>query len=168
MECERLIKALQEKTPAEAHDTLQQIQVFRQGGQLQACIDTARTSQVRSSSKANLQVGQLAGMYVFNERGEQIGTVDRLARGSDQRIHVLMTYRGPRWPGSKQVAVPLNNMAMHAGRLLLPGIGEKDLLAMPAVPQDGGAYKPLDKSEGAGVPHLDASSEGAGVIRRRP
>ncbi|MBJ6126991.1 PRC-barrel domain-containing protein [Microvirga splendida] len=163
-ECDRLISVLQGKTPAEAHDALQKMQIHRQEGQYQACIAAAQ-AQGSQSSPGALKVEQAAGMDVFNEKGEQVGNVDRLARGSDQRVFVLMTYRGPRWPGNKQVAIPLDNMAMHAGRLLLPGIGEKDILAMPAVPEDGGTYRPLDQSATVTLRQLDASPSQTGTVR---
>lgn len=164
-ECDRLISALQGRGPSEAYEALQKMQIERQGGQYQACIDTAQAVQSQSSSRVELQVGQVAGMDVFNEKGEQVGNVDRLVRGSDQRIFVLMTYRGPRWPGNKQVAIPLDNMQAHAGKLLLPGIGEKDILAMPAVPQDGGAYKSLEHAGTVSVPELIESPSQTGSTR---
>lgn len=165
-ECDRLINVLQGKTPSEAHEALQKMQVHRQGGQYQACIDTAQALQSQSSSRAELQVGQAAGMDVVNEKGEQVGNVERLARGGDQRVFVLMTYRGPRWPGNKRVAIPLDDMTMHAGKLLLPGIGEKDILAMPAVPPDDGAYQRLDQTETVSLPQLEPSPSQTGAIRR--
>jgi hypothetical protein len=161
-ECDRLISVLQGKAPSEAYDALQKMQIARKGGQYQACIDAA---QSQSLSRAELQVGQVAGMDVFNEKGEQVGDIDRLVRGGDQRIFVLMTYRGPRWPGNKQVAIPLDRLTMHAGRLLLPVIGEKDILAMPAVPQDGGAYQPLGDAQAVSVPQLEDSPSRTGSTR---
>jgi hypothetical protein len=165
-ECDRLINALRGKTPAEAHDALQRMDVYRQGGQYQACVDTGRTAQNRSSAEPKLQVGQAAGMDVFNEKGEQVGDIDRLARGSDQKVYVLMTYRGPRWPGNKQVASPIEDMSMDSGKLLLPGVGEKEILAMPAVPEDGGVYKALNDTETVSLPTAKASETGS--IRTKP
>jgi hypothetical protein len=164
-ECDRLISVLQGRAPSEAYEALQKMQIARQGGQYQACIDTAQTAQGQTSSQVELQVGQAPGMDVFNEEGEQVGNVDRLVRGSDQRIFVLMTYRGPRWPGNKQVAIPLDELTMHPGRLLLRGIEEKDILAMPAVPQDGGAYRALGQSETVSLPQLDISPSQTGATR---
>ena len=165
-ECDRLIDVLQENTPSEAHDALQKMEFHRQRGQYQACIDTAQAQQSQSSSPAKLQAGQAADMDVINEKGEQVGNVDRLARGGDQRVFVLMTYRGPRWPGNKRVAIPLEDVTMHAGKLLLPGIGEKDILAMPAVPADDSAYEHLDHTETVSLPQVEASPSQTGAIRR--
>lgn len=165
-ECDRLINVLRGRTPSEAHDALQKMQVHRQGGQYQACTDTAQTAQTQPSPRTELKVGQAAGMDVVNEKGEQVGNVDRLARGGDQRVYVLMTYRGPRWPGNKRVAIPLEEMTVHAGRLLLPGIGEKDILAMPAVPPDDGAYQHLDQAETVSLPQLEASPSQTGALRQ--
>ncbi|MBM1170059.1 PRC-barrel domain-containing protein [Microvirga arabica] len=168
IECDRLISALEGMAPAEAYEALQKMRVYRQGSRYQACVDTGATLQTRSSGHASLRAEQFAGMDVFNEKREQVGYVDRLAQGRDQRIYVLMTYRGPRWPGNKQVAIPLERMTLDGGRLLLPGIGEQDLLAMPAVPADGGVYRSLQSSEPVAVPRYDASATKTGDIRRRP
>lgn len=81
---------------------------------------------------------------------------------------MLMTYRGPRWPATKQVAVPLDHMMLNYGKLLLPGVGEQDLLAMPAVPADGGMYRSLRAAELVSVRSSAASSTGTGNIRRQP
>lgn len=165
-ECGRLINALKGKAPAEAHAALQKMQVYRQGGQYQACIDAARSSQGASTSQTKLQVQHATGMDVFNEKGEQVGNVDRLARGNDQKVYVLMTYRGPRWPGNKQVAVPIDKMLMQDGKLLLPGVGEKEILAMPAVPEDGGTYKSMAGAETIVLPQSDESPTQTGAIKQ--
>ena len=151
-ECGRHIATLQGSAPAESYEALQKMQVYRQEGQYRACIDAGQLAQERSSTRAQLQAERVRGMDVFNEKGEQVGNINQLARGDDQKIYVLMTYRGPRWPGDKQVAVPIEQMTMHEGRLLLPGIGEKEILAMPAVPQDGGAYRSLEGAEAVRLP----------------
>jgi hypothetical protein len=168
MECDRLISAIEDKAPGEAHDALQKMRVFRDGGQYQACIDTAQAMQGQSPPLTELQVEQALGMDVFNEKDVQIGNVDRLAKGSDQKIYVLMTYRGPRWPGNKRVAIPVDDMRMEDGKLMLPGVGEDDILAMPAVPQDGGVYKPLGNAESVSLRQLVASPNETGSTQRQP
>ncbi|MBD2750330.1 hypothetical protein IC232_27095 [Microvirga sp. BT688] len=144
------------------------MRIYRQGKRYTACVDAARALQVRSTLDERLSVAQLAEMDVFNEKDEQVGDVDRLAQGQDQRIYVLMTYRGPRWPANKQVAVPLDHMTLNHGKLLLPGVGEQDLLAMPAVPADGGMYRSLRATELVSVRSSAASPTGTGNIRRQP
>jgi PRC-barrel domain len=167
-ECDRLINVLEGKAPAEAYEALQKMRVYRQGSRYTACVDAGQAVQTRSSGREDRPASQYAGMDVFNEKGEQVGNVDRLGQGGDQRIYVLMTYRGPRWPGNKQVAVPLEHMMLDGSRLLLPGIGEQDLLAMPAVPADGGLYQSLQDSQFVAVPRYVASPTETGNIRRQP
>ncbi|MBM6581681.1 MULTISPECIES: PRC-barrel domain-containing protein [Microvirga] len=167
-ECDRLISALEGMAPAEAYEALQKMRVYRQGSRYKACVDTGVTLQTRSPRHASLRAEQFVGMDVFNEKSEQVGNVNRLALGGDQRIYVLMTYRGPRWPGNKQVAIPLERITLDGGRLLLPGIGEQDLLAMPAVPANGGVYRSLRSTELVAVLRYVASATDAGDIRRRP
>lgn len=168
IECDRLISTLEGMAPAEAYEALQKMRVYRQDSHYEACVDTGVTLQTRSPRHGSLRAEQFEGMDVFNEQSEQVGNVNRLAKGGDQRIYVLMTYRGPRWPGNKQVAIPLETMTLDGRRLLLPGVGEQDLLAMPAVPANGGVYRPLRGTELVTVPRYVASPSETGDIRRRP
>lgn len=164
-ECDRLIVALQGRPPGSAHDALQKMQVYRREGQYWACVDAGRMAQNSASPQAQIQVAQALGMDVFNDKGEQVGDVDRLARGPDGKVYVLMTYRGPRWPGNKQVAVPIERMTMQDGRLLLPGVGEKEILAMPAVPQDGGAYTVMADADTVPLPGSQGSPDQTGSLK---
>lgn len=118
-------------------------------------------------AQGNFAVDRIAGMDVFNERGIQIGNVDKVVCGGDQQTYVLVTYRGPRWPGNKQVALPLDNVALHAGRLMVSGIGEDELHAMPSVHQDGRTYTDLGRQEEVTLRRLIAPPAKTGTIPRQ-
>ncbi|MCB5177453.1 PRC-barrel domain-containing protein [Microvirga lenta] len=142
-ECDRLIQVLEQRSPTAAHEALQQMRIYRDGNQYQACLDTARTAQSGAASLSDVQVERIAGIDVYNDKGMHLGDVDRVVVGNDQQTYVLVTYRGPRWPGNKQVALPLNDMTLRDGRLQISGIGEDELRLMPAAQDDGRRYTTL-------------------------
>ncbi len=163
-ECDRLINVLEQRPPAEAFDALQQMQVYRQGNQYQACIETAQAMQNGAGSQGGLQAERITGMDVLNENGVQIGEVDGLVRGNDQRTYAFVTYRGPRWPGNKQVALPVENMTLQSGNLIVFGIGEDELRNMPSVNQDGRTYTVLSGSEMVNIQRSGGSPTETGTV----
>jgi hypothetical protein len=166
--CGRLIDVLEGKAPGKAYEALHRMEVYRQGNHYEACTNTAQAVDGASLSRADVKVAKIAGMDVFNEKGEQVGDIDSLARGQDRRIYVLMTYRGARWPGNKKVAVPLDRMILQSGRLLLLGVGEKQLLAMPSVPHIGHPYQALSTNQIVSIRSAsDSPSETGSISHRR-
>ncbi len=137
-ECDRLTSVLEEKAPAEAYEAFQNMRVYRQSGR--HALMRARPYRPAPSRREVRPTSLSAGTDVLNEEGEQVANGDRLRQGTDQRIYVLMTYRGPCWPGNKQVAVPLERTMLDGSRLLPPEIREQNPLAITAVRADGGLY----------------------------
>lgn len=161
-ECDRLISALSDKTPAEAKAALETMSVHRKGGQYQACVDAAPSALNLAADQSRIQVDRLSKMEVFTGSGIEIGDVDRVVRDQDDRIYVLVTYRAPRWPANKQVALPLDRITLQDGRLIVAGIGDDQLRAMASVPSADPAYRPLSGDAVATVRRSTASSAGTG------
>jgi azurin len=160
VECDRLISVLEQRSPAEAHAALQQMRVYRDGNQYLACIQAAQSGE-SSAVGHNIQVGRILDMDVFNRDGVQIGEVDRVARGDDQKVYIFTTFRGPRWPGNKQVALPAERVALQDQKLLISGIGEDELHAMPSVHQDGRRYSDLNKDAVANIGMVSPTATGS-------
>ncbi len=149
-ECERLIDAIRPGSPTQAYDALEKMDVYRKGNQYQACIDAGRGAQRAAAEQpegTSVKVGSLIGHDVFNDRGADIGNVDRIVRDGSGTYYAFVTYRGPRWPGNKQMALPLDRMSLHAGRLIMPGVTEDDLLHTSSVDHDGRTYTALDSKQ---------------------
>jgi hypothetical protein len=165
MECDRLISALEERSPADAHDALQRMRVFREGNKYQACIAAAQSART-GAENSNVQVGRILEMDVFNREGVQIGEVDRVARAGDRQVYIFATFRGPRWPGNKQVALPADRMMLQDGRLVISGIGEDELHRMPSVHQDGRNYTDLEPGATASLQAASPTETGSAGPRR--
>jgi sporulation protein YlmC with PRC-barrel domain len=95
----------------------------QQPGQQQGEV-VARPQQVAAS--------ELAGMQVYNSRGEQLGTVDRVLQDPTQRQrhYVLLQTDESFGFEDNQVVLPLERVAMQDNRLVVNGVTEDDLQAM--------------------------------------
>jgi hypothetical protein len=144
-ECDRLIQVLQGHSSAEAYAALEKMRVFRQGNQYRACIAAARVGAAQGPDE--IRVTQLLGLDLYNDGAVQIGDVQQVAKDKVGRAYVITTYRGPRWPGNKQVALPLDRMTLEAGRLVIAGIGEEELHRMPAADLESGKFEKLGDQE---------------------
>ncbi len=167
-ECDRLISAIEQIPPADAYDALQRMRIFRQGTQYQACVDTGPATRDGATLRKGFRVDRIIGADVVNGNGVDIGNVDRVARGSDQQDYVLVTYRGPRWPGNKQVALPLARMRFDGERLLISGIGEEELLRMPTVDGHGSTFSDLGRGEIVRIQDARTPPSKTGSLKRQP
>ncbi len=124
----------------------QQQQASRQGtGQQQAGtlrLDQERVRQAfevggQQPQGANAQQQQvaasdLAGMQVYNGRGETLGRVDRVLQDPTQRDrhYVLLQTDQSFGFDQNQVILPLERVSMRNNRLVVTGVTESDLQAM--------------------------------------
>ncbi len=164
--CERLISALSGKTPAEAKEALETMRIHRQGGQYQACVDAAPSALNLADDQSRVQVDRLTRMEVFTGSGAELGDVDRVVRDKGDRIYILVTYRAPRWPANKQVALPLDRMSVQSGRLVIAGVGDDELWKMPTA--DEASYTPLSDNETASVRQMTGSPSATGSVQQKP
>jgi hypothetical protein len=146
VECNRLMGQIGQKAPAEAHDALQRMRVYRDANQYTACVEAGRTAQSGSAAPSSFPAAHVADMEIVGEGNIEIGDVDRLARDGDGQVYAIVTFRGPRWPGNKQVALRLDSMVFAAGKLQVK-VGTEELRRIPSVHQDGRTYADLGGSE---------------------
>jgi hypothetical protein len=146
VECNRLIGQIGQKAPAEAHDALQRMRVYRDADQYTACVEAGRTAQSASAAPSSFPAARIADMEIVGEGSIEIGDVDRLARDAEGQVYALVTFRGPRWPGNKQVALRLDSMVFEAGKLQV-NMDTEELRRIPSVHQDGRTYADLAASE---------------------
>ena len=72
-------------------------------------------------------VTDIEGRSIANQRGQQVGDVDRLVRGADQCVYVVLTDGRTLGYGEDQVALPLDAMAVVNGELVLIGMEQADI-----------------------------------------
>ena len=102
--------------PAEAGDPNASL---RQGDQP---IDAGVPTPYRASD--------MIGQEIVNAQGETLGTVDRLVT-TGTREYVVLAEGGFLGLGEREVALPLDSMSVSEGRLLMRGMSDEDIEAMP-------------------------------------
>jgi len=142
-ECDRLIDMIHGMPPGQAHDALQTMQIHRRGSRYQACVSVGKAAQRRSTVTIRVPARNLADLKVWTDSGIDLGDVNEVVRGANRRNYVVVTYRGPRWPGNKQIALPLERMRLEGERLLISGVDDDSLLHMPTFDEDTGQYTVL-------------------------
>ena len=90
--------------------------------------DASRQIQGEAST---LNIADLEGMDVVNARDEELGTVDRVVKNGND-TYVIIAHGG--WffgLNDKEVAFPVNAVAVSEDQLLLKGLSEEQIQAMP-------------------------------------
>tara|TARA_R110002020_G_scaffold278358_1_gene493779 strand:- start:1051 stop:2304 length:1254 start_codon:yes stop_codon:yes gene_type:complete len=72
----------------------------------------------------------MIGQQIVNAQGEELGTVDRLVT-TGSRNYVILAEGGFLGMGEREVALPLDSMSVSEGRLLMRGMTDEDIEAMP-------------------------------------
>ena len=78
-----------------------------------------------------LSIADIEGMDVVNARDEELGTVDRVVKNGND-TYVIIEHGG--WffgLNDKEVAFPVNDVAVSNDQLLLKGLSEEQIQAMP-------------------------------------
>ena len=83
------------------------------------------------ASFAERRVSDLVGMDVLSASGNDVGEIDRLIRGTGGRLLAVVGVGGFLGLGEHDVAVPLDRFSMAEDGLMLDGLSEAQLEAMP-------------------------------------
>lgn len=90
-------------------------------------------------------VGDLSDRALTNARGEELGTVDRIVLASDGREYVVLDEGGFLGFGEREVAIPLDSISVVSGALVMRGMTEDDIEAMPEF--DSAGAQPLGDTD---------------------
>ncbi len=102
--------------------------------------------QVEQPNASPVAVADLLDLQVWNEMGQQLGDVERVVRGTDNRQYVIIGHGGFLGLGEKQIALPLQNLRYATDRLLVSGVTDAQIRAMPEVGWDDG-YRDLQRNQ---------------------
>ena len=113
---------------------------------------TETTGAVQPGNMRTLTAEELQGMDVVNARGEQLGDVENLVLStSDNRTMAIVAHGGFLGLGEKKVALPLENMALADDRLVIRGVTDEQLKAMPAWEEGDANYRAVTGTEPAEI-----------------
>ena len=82
---------------------------------------------------AGVRAGQVIGSYVYNDETEDIGTIDDLMIGEDDKVEfAILSVGGFLGLGAHLVAVRFDSLETDdAGRIILPGATREELRRLP-------------------------------------
>jgi sporulation protein YlmC with PRC-barrel domain len=102
---------------------------------------SSATSNVRQ-----LSVTQLEDMNVYNAQGNQLGEVDDVLIGPNNAVHLVVGYGGFLGLGERKVLLPLDRFQMQNDRLVVQGMSEDQLRALPAHSRMGEGFRSAENA----------------------
>ncbi|UIJ73150.1 PRC-barrel domain-containing protein [Aurantimonas sp. HBX-1] len=109
----------------EADDTTASIQEDDQFAALRA-----GDEEIAAGEMTTVTASEIIGLEVINAEDEDLGEVERLVF-VDDRIYAVLAEGGFLGLGEREVALPLDAMSMRGDELLLRGMTEDDIEALP-------------------------------------
>lgn len=117
----------------------------------QQAVDTDRANRLLSPDQRmeagrplEYEAADLSGRELRNARGEELGTVDRVVVSGD-RQYLVLTEGGFLGFGEREVAIPLDSVSVIEGRLVMRGMSQEDIEAMPEF--DSAGAQPVGQDE---------------------
>jgi sporulation protein YlmC with PRC-barrel domain len=88
--------------------------------------------QAAAGGMQRVALADFEGLDVINERGEQLGDVNSIVQSTaDQKQYVVINHGGFLGLGEKTVALSLEGLMMQGDRLVVPGLTDDEIRALP-------------------------------------
>jgi predicted outer membrane protein len=114
----------------------------------------AETTGAISRDAQQITVSRLNSMNLYNARNEQLGDVERVIQGQDGKTYIVIGHGGFLGLGEKKVALPLERVALRGDRLIIQGLSDDQIKAMPAWNADARDARELDRNQQVPLPAL--------------
>lgn len=94
----------------------------------------------------------LMNREVYNLRGEQLGDIERVLIGQGNRAYVVIGHGGFLGLGEKQILLPLEQIRVQGDRLVMPGLNDDQIRAMPEFRMNAAqGYREADRAYNANI-----------------
>jgi len=104
----------------------------QEGQQQQATATQQGQQPMAGGQMQRVALADFEGLDVINERGEQLGDVDGIVQSTaDQKRYVVINHGGFLGLGEKTVALSLEGLMMQGDRLVVPGLTDDEIRALP-------------------------------------
>ena len=80
-------------------------------------------------------------MNVYNARGNQLGEVEDVLIGPNNQTFLVVAYGGFLGLGERQVVLPMDRFQLQNDRLIVAGMTEDQLRALPAYTRGAQGYR---------------------------
>src|SRR5690606_35963336 len=94
-----------------------------------------------------LAVSQITDMDLDNMSGNELGDVERTVQGQDGKQYVVSGAGGLLGIGERNVAIPTDRVAVRGDRLVIQGLTEDQIRAMPAYNRNNQAFRELQSNQ---------------------
>ena len=116
----------------------------------------ARDTATSQGVTRPMPVSRLKDMDVVNARGEQLGDVERvIVSNADNKTYVIIGHGGFLGLGEKQVALPLEQLTLRGDKLVIRGLTDDRIKAMPAWDRNNRSYRELDGNQMAQISNAE-------------
>jgi hypothetical protein len=95
-------------------------------------------------------VSRLEDMTLYNAREEKLGEVEAVVSGAGGRTFLIVSHGGFLGLGEKQVAVPLDQLALRGERLVAVGLSDDEIRGLPAYERSAG-FREVEDSQSAPI-----------------
>jgi sporulation protein YlmC with PRC-barrel domain len=94
-----------------------------------------------------LTVSRVNDMNLYNTQGNELGDVERVVQGPDGKQYVVIGAGGFLGMGEKHVAIPADRMAMRGDRLIIQGLTEDQIRALPSFDRNDRSFRQLEGNQ---------------------
>lgn len=102
---------------------------------------TGTVATAGAGAARQFSVTQLEDMNVYNARGNQLGEVEDVLIGPNNQTHLVVSYGGFLGLGERQVVMPLDRFQLQNDRLVVAGMTEDQLRALPVYNRGAQGYR---------------------------
>jgi hypothetical protein len=94
-----------------------------------------------------LTVSRVTDMDLYNPQNEQLGEVERVVQGRDGKQYLVIGRGGFLGLGERHVAIPTERVAMRGDRLVIQGMTNDQIKAMPTFDRNDRAFRELEDNQ---------------------
>jgi PRC-barrel domain len=98
-----------------------------------------------------VNVEKLEDMALYNARGDKMGEVEEVVSGPGNALYLIIAHGGFLGLGQKQVAMPIEQVAMRGDRLVAESLTDEQIRAMPSFDTGDKNYKEAKDGQTAPV-----------------
>lgn len=108
-----------------------------------------KTALAGNASPATQQitVARINNLDLYNARGNNLGDVERTVLSQDNKPHIVIGHGGFLGLGEKRVAVPLDRVELKGDRLVIQGLSDDQIRAMPTWDARSKTYREMTGSQ---------------------
>jgi predicted outer membrane protein/sporulation protein YlmC with PRC-barrel domain len=129
----------------ESQQTAAAPQSQQQQQQQQAAVSKQTTGAIPSGK--TMAVSRITDMKLYNAQGDDLGGVERVVQGADGERYIVIGAGGFLGIGERRVAIPTNQVTLQGDRLVIQGLTEDQIRAMPAFDAHERNFRELDKNQ---------------------